>query len=131
MKIMKHLLWCLTIFSSTFFYASCAQTASHPNIQRVEVEEFMEVLQDSTVVLIDVRTPEEHQAGFIPGTKFNFNILDADFAQETKQVLSPDAKVAIYCRSGNRSQRAAKILSEQGFQVIELSSGYKGYVQQK
>ena len=35
--------------------------------------------------------------------------------------------VCLYCRSGNRSKRAAAILSKNGYNVIELSTGFNGW----
>jgi rhodanese-related sulfurtransferase len=43
-------------------------------------------------------------------------------------VLPKDKSVALYCRSGNRSKRAAKILAENGYDVVELATGYNGWV---
>ena len=35
--------------------------------------------------------------------------------------------MAIYCRSGRRSQKAARILTERGFTVIELDGGLNAW----
>jgi GntR family transcriptional regulator len=37
--------------------------------------------------------------------------------------------VAVYCRSGNRSKDAAKMLSLMGYNVVELDNGYKAWVE--
>ena len=37
--------------------------------------------------------------------------------------------IALYCRSGNRSKRAASSLSSKGYRVIELATGYNGWLQ--
>ena len=36
--------------------------------------------------------------------------------------------VALYCRSGNRSKTAARILADKGYEVIELGTGFRGWV---
>lgn len=75
------------------------------------------------LTLIDVRTPEEFAQGNIKGSE-NINFFDADFEV---QMLKFDKKepIYIYCRSGNRSAKAAKQLKEMGFQEIyDLKGGF-------
>lgn len=79
------------------------------------------------VTLLDVRTPAEHAEGYIPGTDFNIDVLEETYTQIALESLPKDKPVALYCRSGNRSKKAASILSEKGYQVVELGSGFKGW----
>ena len=69
----------------------------------------------------------EYAEGHIPGTHFNIDVLKEGFEKEALKVLGKGKKIALYCRSGNRSKNAARILSEKGFQVVELSTGFKGW----
>ena len=39
-----------------------------------------------------------------------------------------DKPVALYCRSGNRSKTAARILADKGYEVVELGTGFRGWV---
>jgi rhodanese-related sulfurtransferase len=43
--------------------------------------------------------------------------------------LRKDAPVALYCRSGKRSKKAAAILSKKGYTVYELDKGFTGWKQ--
>ena len=109
----------------SFFGLSCqAQEA----FRSVDVAEFERAVADDAYVVLDVRTPEEHAQGHILGTDFNINVLDEGFTAEALAVLPKDKSVALYCRSGNRSKRAAKILAENGYDVLELATGYNGWV---
>ena len=109
----------------SFFGVSCqAQEA----FRSVDVAEFECAVADESYVVLDVRTPEEHAEGHISGTDFNINVLDEGFTNEALAVLPKDRSVALYCRSGNRSKRAAKILAENGYDVVELATGYNGWV---
>ena len=109
----------------SFFGVSCqAQEA----FRSVDVAEFERAVSDESYVVLDVRTPEEHAEGHISGTDFNINVLDEGFTTEALAVLPKDRSVALYCRSGNRSKRAAKILAENGYDVVELATGYNGWV---
>ena len=68
-------------------------------------------------VLIDVRTPEEHQGGFIPGTDFNIDFRQIEKRhQELHAEL--DSHVVVYCQSGHRSNIAAETLMRLGYKNV-------------
>ncbi len=65
-------------------------------------------------VLIDVRSPEEHQGGFIPGTDFNIDFRQIQNRhQELRSKL--DSHIVVYCQSGHRSNIAADMLMSLGY----------------
>jgi rhodanese-related sulfurtransferase len=68
-------------------------------------------------VLIDVRAPEEHQKGFIPGTDFNIDFRDI---QNRHQELRSefDSHIVVYCQSGHRSNIAAETLMSLGYKNV-------------
>ena len=69
-------------------------------------------------VLVDVRSPEEFGRGHIPGS-INLPIQALRHAQEV--LADPEAPVFVYCQSGARSSRAAKMLQIMGYaQVMDL-----------
>ena len=94
----------------------------------VDVNEFEKFIADTAVVLLDVRTAAEHAEGYIPGTHFNFDVLEGTYMKIATETLPKDKPVALYCRSGNRSKNAARILAEMGYQVVELGTGFRGWV---
>ena len=94
----------------------------------VDVNEFEKFIADTAVVLLDVRTPAEHAEGFIPGTHFNIDVLEGTYTKIATETLPKDKPVALYCRSGNRSKNAARILAEKGYQVVELGTGFRGWL---
>ena len=96
--------------------------------QTVDVNEFEKFIADTNIVLVDVRTAAEHAEGFIPGTQFNIDVLEDTYTKIATDNLPKDKPVALYCRSGNRSKNAARILAENGYQVVELGTGYRGWV---
>ncbi len=65
-------------------------------------------------VLVDVRSPEEHQGGFIPGTDFNIDFREI---QNRHQELRSDlgSHIVVYCQSGHRSNIAAETLMSLGY----------------
>ena len=116
----------LIIIVMTFsFFGLSGQTNK---FKTVDVAEFAKAVADTTYVVLDVRTPEEHADGYIQGTHFNIDVLDDSYTEIALKTLPKDKPVALYCRSGNRSKNAARILAENGYQVLELGTGFRGWV---
>ena len=68
-------------------------------------------------VLVDVRSPDEHQVGFIPGTDFNIDFREIkDRHQELRADV--DNHVVVYCQSGHRSNIAAETLMSLGYKNV-------------
>ena len=93
----------------------------------VDVAEFAKAVADTSYVVLDVRTPAEHAEGHIPGTHFNIDVLEDSYTELALKTLPKGKPVALYCRSGNRSKNAARILAEKGYQVLELGTGFRGW----
>lgn len=106
------------------FFGLFGQTSK---FRTVDVAEFAKAVADTSYVVVDVRTPAEHAAGHIPGTQFNIDVLEDSYTKTALKVLPKDRPVALYCRSGNRSKNAARILAENGYQVLELGTGFRGW----
>mgnify|MGYP003297077154 CR=1 FL=1 len=70
----------------------------------------------------------EFAEGHIPGTHFNIDVLEDSYTEMVLKTLPKDKSVALYCRSGNRSKNAARILAEKGYHVLELGTGFRGWV---
>lgn len=111
------------LFSSVF---SCQQKGG--DFETLSVEDFAAVINNPDVQRLDVRTVAEYSEGHIPGS-VNVNVLDDAFAVMADSVLQSSRPVALYCRSGKRSKKAARILSEKGFKVYELGTGFNGWVE--
>ena len=93
---------------------------------RVGVEEFANVIASPSVVILDVRTPQEFAEGHIEGA-VNIPVESADYIDQVAQ-LDPSVTYAVYCRSGNRSQPAVDGLASVGVtSVYELESGTIGW----
>ncbi|TVR52685.1 MAG: rhodanese-like domain-containing protein [Gemmatimonadales bacterium] len=65
--------------------------------------------------ILDVRTPGEFSQGHLVGAK-NLDIMGDDFLEGVERLgLDREAPVYLYCRSGNRSGTAARLLRENGY----------------
>lgn len=101
--------------------------------QSLSVDEFEKAISDRHVIRLDVRTPEEYAEGHIEGTR-NIDVLKDDFKSKAtstlpkKDATGSPTTIAVNCRSGKRSKKAASILARKGYKVIELDTGYNGWV---
>ena len=120
---MKRLIF--TLIMGFSFFGLFGQTN---DFKIVDANEFAKYIQDKNVTVLDVRTPAEHAEGYIPGTDFNIDVLEDSYTKIATEKLPKDKPVALYCRSGNRSKKAAKILADKGYKVVELGTGFRGWV---
>lgn len=85
-----------------------------------------EVTSNKEKVILDVRTPSEFNSGHLAQAKL-MNVNDKNFTQQIS-TLPKDKPVYVYCAAGVRSNKAAKILRQQGFtHVFELSGGIQAW----
>lgn len=82
----------------------------------------------SDVLVLDVRTSEEFAAGRLPGaTRIHVDALDEAIDDGTLPA-SAHQPILVYCRSGNRSSRAAEILADRGYtEVFDLVGGLEAW----
>jgi rhodanese-related sulfurtransferase len=74
---------------------------------------------DGEIQLIDVRQPEEHDAGRIAGDRL---VVLADLAGAVDTV-DRERPVVFYCRSGARSAMATQAFSQAGFDAHNMAGG--------
>lgn len=86
-------------------------------------------------VCVDVRSEPEFEAGHPPGA-LNVPLLhagpagmvpNAEFLEVMQRCFGKTEKLVMVCRSGNRSQRAAEMLVQAGYEdVANLVTGWVG-----
>ena len=85
--------------------------------------EFSKELIKKQIKIIDVRTPKEFNQGHIENA-ININFKSSNFIKSISK-LNKDTSFLIYCKSGNRSGKAAKIFDSIGFyKIYDLKGGY-------
>ena len=93
----------------------------------IELAEFEKKMASEKYLLVDVRTAEEFSEGHIKEA-INIDYLAENFSIEIQE-LELESPVLLYCRSGNRSSKAMKIMKELGFkEVYNLEGGIKGWI---
>lgn len=73
-----------------------------------------------SVVLVDVREPEEYAAGYIEGSKL---IPLGEISVRAEQELDKQADIVLYCAHGIRSLYALAALQKLGFEKLRSLDG--------
>ena len=93
------------------------------NYEDITVENaYNQMLVDTNITLLDVRTKDEIKSD---GALKNHILVPVQILERNLDKLEKykDTKIFIYCRSGNRSVAAAKILSKAGFKSYNVKGG--------
>ena len=75
-------------------------------------------------VLLDVRTPQEYQAGRISGSK---NVPLQTIDKVASIVENKDTPLFVYCYSGARSRQAVSELQQMGYTNVTNIGGIAAY----
>jgi rhodanese-related sulfurtransferase len=70
---------------------------------------------DTNAVILDVRTQQEVEDGFIPGA-LNIDIFGGQAFLDAIDALDKSKNYYVYCRSGNRSGQACALMNSRGFE---------------
>ena len=114
--MLRRFIFILVVLSAPS-YTSYAQSA----VPLVEADALEKLLQeDSSVVVLDTRSPEEYQQGHLEKARFvnytTFKLSDVhDLAKETP--------IVVYCLSGGRSGRVAQQLLNAGYENVKNLNG--------
>ncbi len=121
---MKNICHLALVFSLLMLSAACSRAQTTDKTAQATVAEFEALVSENTEIqLLDVRRPEEFAEGMLAGS-LNMNVLEEEQFMEQIKALDPQKPVAVYCRSGRRSMKAAEILEAQGFtRIYNLSGG--------
>ena len=108
----------------TFLLATLGLTSAcgQQNFENTDVQGFAELIADTNVVVLDVRTTAEYAEGHIKGAVL-IDQEQSDFVEKAKNTLPVDKIIAVYCRSGRRSANAAGKLSDVGYKCVNLKGG--------
>lgn len=112
----------LIIILAVVFYSVFTWFYQRKIVKTVSEEEFRSGYRKAQ--LIDVREPNEFDAGHILGAR---NIPLSQMKMRMKEIR-PDLPVYLYCQSGMRSGRAAQFLYRKGYKnLTHLKGGFKGW----
>ncbi len=100
---------------------------AEPNYREISAQEAADLLANTDPFLLDVRTSGEYDEAHISGS----NLIPVQILSENLELLEKykNEDILIYCRSGNRSTVASKILLDAGFtNIINLRYGITDWI---
>jgi NADPH-dependent 2,4-dienoyl-CoA reductase/sulfur reductase-like enzyme/rhodanese-related sulfurtransferase len=102
------------------FVAAGLLRGEHPQL---DMEAVLAPPVGSPPFLVDVRTPQEFEAGHIcEATNIPVDDLRARLSE-----LPRNRAIAVYCQVGQRGYLATRILRQAGLDAVNLSGGYRTY----
>lgn len=124
MKTLRYITLCA--LGTLLGACSCTQDG----VRTIEPQVFLSKSQSKkNAVVLDVRRPEEYAAGHLQGAR-NLDWLNPAAFEKGLQGLDKSRTYFVYCRSGKRSNAAAKRMKREGFKVYDLSGGYLKWTEQ-
>jgi rhodanese-related sulfurtransferase len=107
------------LIASVLLLAGCSSSTGAIDLG---VSEFSTKVAEAGVITLDVRTPIEFAEGHIEGARL-IDFQSGNFENDIA-ALDKNATYAVYCRSGNRSGQAVKVMQDAGFtSVFNMNGG--------
>ena len=114
----------IVVLSGVFMLVASCSIGQNKN--DIQIDEFQKKIATENYILVDVRTAEEYTEGHLEGA-LNIDYFSATFSDEISNI-GLEKPVLVYCRSGNRSGKSMRIMSDLGFkEVYNLIGGIKGW----
>lgn len=110
------------LFLIIIFFISCSNKNTLV-YEKTDILSLDKILNDTDIIILDVRTSEEINTGYIPNSTF-IDYYDKNFENKIN-LIDRSKKIYTLCKSGGRSVKAAEILSKNGFRnVYNLEGGF-------
>ncbi len=107
----------LPMLCSVLMMLTACGAASSDAYKKISQEEAKEMMDTQEVLILDVREQSEYDGGHIPGAVL-LPVGSIDEESAAAVIPEKDSVVLVYCRSGNRSKKAAKALADLGYTAI-------------
>ena len=107
----------ISIIFFAFLMSNCE------SVNTITVEKAYGRLNDTNVIFLDVRTREEFLRD---GRIQNSVLIPLNKIKDSHDKIEKykDKEIFVYCRSGRRSEIAARYLNEHGFKAFNLVGGF-------
>ena len=129
MKLTKNFIY-LLLMGAVMAYVLYQRGIIFAGFENITPAQAYRIYRDDNITLLDVRTKEElKEDGFIEGAvNIPVQRLVHDIA-----LLKDDknSTVLVYCRSGNRSVTAGRILVKNGYTVYNMKGGISAWKKEK
>ena len=134
--MLKKLIWCIMVCVLCGMVFACSQDGKESEETKVTYEQITQdearilMAEAEDRIILDVRTEAEYAGGHIPGAICIPN--ESIGSEMPKELPDKDQLILVYCRSGNRSKRAAEKLVKLGYTDIKEFGGintWDGYIE--
>lgn len=92
--------------------AKISQEANMAEYKRIDAQEAYKLMQSGEYIVLDVRSEGEYAQGHIKGA-INHPLQNIENIAES--IENKDAKVLVYCHSGQRSANASRQMIDMGY----------------
>ncbi len=96
-----------------------ARVTQMPEERELPPERVAALLEEGGAQVVDVRTPEEHEAGYIAGARH----IPVAMLSEAAGELDRSRPLVLYCRGGERSGTAAEAFAASGWEAYSMEGG--------
>jgi len=97
--------------------------SDRPDVPEIDVQELARLHEEGAYVL-DVREPDEYEAGHVPGAV----LVPLGEVAERQAEVPTDRPVYVVCGSGGRSARATDVLNGTGHSATNVDGGTKAWI---
>ncbi|MGV8079971.1 MAG: rhodanese-like domain-containing protein [Syntrophales bacterium] len=105
---------------------SVLPASENGSVYWIGINELRGLLQNRSLLIVDLRTPREFRQGSIPGS-VNVPIEDLSLLRSLLDEYK-NRDILLYCRTVNKTSRAIWILRQRGFRSLyALRGGYESY----
>ena len=94
-------------------------------MSEINIKEFIKLLEEKKLNIIDIRPPHQTAIGKIP---FSKNISPTLLIKRPNLYLNKNEKYYIYCQGGSLSKQVVDILNNAGYNTVNISGGYNNYL---
>lgn len=90
------------------------------NLQHVHAFDFLKLIREKSLIIIDIREPYELEESSIPSAK---NIPMNTLLNNINSILNKNTIYYILCHTGQRSYYVTKVLTKKGYNVTNIVGG--------
>lgn len=113
------------VFSLIF---SCS-LVTNDSVNHINVDELIDFIELNDAVLVDVRTSDEYNSGYIENS-LNIDYFSDEFSVNADK-LDRTTPIILYCRSGKRSVLSVNKISKLGFkEIYNLEGGILEWIEE-
>jgi len=117
------------IFLLTFSIIFSCSLINNESVNQINSDELIEFIELNDAVLVDVRTEDEYNSGYIENS-LNIDYFSNEFSVNADK-LDKNTPIILYCRSGKRSSMSANKISKLGFkEIYNLQGGILEWIEE-